>query len=95
MADVKLETVKLLQPIERGETTIDEITVRKPTAGELRGLNIVDIMRMDVDGMFKLLPRITNPVLSEGELSAMNADDFAELAGTATLFFSQENASKT
>ncbi|WP_247392571.1 phage tail assembly protein, partial [Ralstonia pseudosolanacearum] len=41
-------TITLDTPITRGEQTISTITVRKPGAGELRGVSLMDLMRMDV-----------------------------------------------
>lgn len=45
------KTVTLDNPIQRGEQTISDIVVRKPMAGQLRGLNMTDILQMDVNAL--------------------------------------------
>ena len=69
------KTVTLDNPIHHGEQTISEIVVRKPMAGQLRGLNMTDILQMDVNALSKLLPRITSPALTEVDISAMDPAD--------------------
>ena len=66
------KTVTLDQAIQRGDTTITEIQLRKPKAGEMRGLNMTDVVQMDVNALTKLLPRITTPILTEAEIGNMD-----------------------
>ncbi|MDX7612190.1 phage tail assembly protein [Aeromonas caviae] len=73
------KTVTLDNPIQRGDQTISEIVVRKPMAGQLRGLNMTDILQMDVNALSKLLPRITSPALTEVDISAMDPADLMQL----------------
>ena len=42
MSKAELKTVKLETPIKRGETEITVVKLRKPKAGELRGLSLSD-----------------------------------------------------
>lgn len=74
-------TVTLDTPIQRGDTTITTITLRKPRTGELRGLSLSDVLTTNVDAHIKLLPRISTPTLIAAEIEAMNPADFAALAG--------------
>lgn len=76
---MKMNKVTLDTPIQRGETTITEINVRKPQSGELRGLNLTDILQMDVNALTKLLPRITIPALTEADVSALEPADLMQL----------------
>ncbi|KFA28137.1 tail protein, partial [Xanthomonas vasicola pv. vasculorum NCPPB 1326] len=48
----------------RGEQTITQINVRKPGAGELRGLKLTDVLQLDVTALATLLPRISSPTLT-------------------------------
>lgn len=82
-------TVTLDTPIQRGEQTISEVTVRKPAAGELRGLTIQDIGSIKVDTMIKLLPRVTSPTLTEADCSAMDPADFTALSVEVAAFLLQ------
>src|SRR3546814_12194013 len=52
-------TVTLDDPITIGETVIDKVTLRKPKAGELRGLTLDDLITSDIDTLLKLMPRIS------------------------------------
>ncbi len=78
-------TVALDSPIQRGETTIDKLQLRKPRSGELRGLSLVDLGQLKVDSLTKILPRITVPPLTEAEVSNMEPADLlacgAEIGG--------------
>ncbi len=81
------ETVTLAQPIIRGDKEITQLQLRKPKAGELRGLSMGDVVGMDVTALIKLTPRISDPVLTEAEVADLDADDFTEIAGTIRGFF--------
>ena len=45
------KTITLDTPIIRGKTTINEVTLRKPLAGALRGTRLNAVMEMDVAAM--------------------------------------------
>lgn len=72
--------ITLDTPITRGETTIGFVTVRKPGPGELRGLTLKAIGEVEFGAMIKLLPRVTEPALTEAEVSTMDIADFTSLA---------------
>ena len=86
-ARTKFTDVTLEEPIKRGETEIATITLRKPKAGELRGLTIEEVISSDVTTLIKLIPRISNPPLIEQEVSDMDAPDIAQCAGAVRGFF--------
>jgi hypothetical protein len=73
------DPIELDTPIERGESKITHVTLRKPNAGELRGLSIQSIAEQDVNTMIKLLPRISEPKLAEQEVAAMDPADLTQL----------------
>lgn len=60
--------VTLDVPIKRGNTIIDSVTLRRPNPGALRGLSLIDLVMMNVTALQKLLPRITQPALTENEI---------------------------
>lgn len=79
------KTITLNTPISRGETVIETVTIRRPKkAGQLRGINTVDIAQMNVDTLITLLPRITD--LTEHEVNDMDPADLLQ-AGLAILSF--------
>lgn len=80
-------TVELSTPIKVGDTKITSVTLRKPKAGELRGLSIAEILHMNVTAMIKLLPRISTPVLDPQVIEEMDTDNFGPLSQKAMSFF--------
>lgn len=79
---VPTEVVPLETPLQRGKTTVKEITVRKPMSGGMRGVSLVDIMNFEVTALHKVLPRITTPALTEAEVKTLDIVDLIQL-GTA------------
>lgn len=80
-------TITLTQPIQRGETAITELTLRKPLGGDLRGLNVQALMQADYNACRILLPRIAMPQLLETDLDQMPAEDIAMMTGEIIGFF--------
>lgn len=72
-------TIELDSPIKRGETEIKELTIRRPQAGELRGLNMSHVLAMNTDALFVLLPRVTTPILMPHELNKLDPADLIQL----------------
>ncbi|NLC24496.1 MAG: phage tail assembly protein [Oxalobacter sp.] len=85
-AGVKKNTVLLDEPIQRGNTTITEITVRKPKSGELRGVTLTALSEMDVIALQKVLPRVTTPVLNSEEIAKMEPADLMKLGVQVAVF---------
>ncbi|MNP44007.1 Phage tail protein E [compost metagenome] len=77
-------------PIKRGSTTYDRITLRKPAAGELRGLHMASLLQMDVVSLIKLLPRISSPALTEAEAAAMDPADLMSCGAKISGFLLQK-----
>lgn len=71
----------------RGEDQVTKIRLRKPTGGELRGLNLQSLLSADADAIIKILPRISDPILTIADAEALEANDFAEAADAITGFF--------
>ncbi|MDR3429012.1 phage tail assembly protein [Silvimonas sp.] len=70
---VDLDTV-----LQRGEQTISAITLRKPKSGELRGIALTDLMRMEVTALQTVLPRISEPTLTSHDVAQMDPADLAQ-----------------
>ncbi len=82
------DPITLVAPIERPNASpITTVTLRKPLAGELRGLKLMEVMRMDVASHIMLLPRITEPALMPDELDQMDPADFMSLVAGVMGFF--------
>ncbi|MXO73601.1 phage tail assembly protein [Alteraurantiacibacter buctensis] len=81
------ETIPLSEPIRRGEHEIAELGLRKPRAGELRGLSLQDVITSDITALLTLIPRISNPPLTPDEANALEPEDLAAIGGTVRGFF--------
>ncbi len=80
--------VTLNTPVVRpGADPIAEVSLRKPTVGDLRGLALTDVLRMDVKALERLLPRITQPALLPVDVAGLDPADFLSLAGATVGFF--------
>lgn len=89
----KAHTITLVAPIIReGGVNVDTLTIRKPNAGELRGLKVPDVVNGDVNTIIALLPRIASPVISQDEAETLDLEDFGEIAGAVFSFFMNQQA---
>lgn len=80
------DPIVLEQPIKRGESSITEITLRKPAAGELRGLKLADLINGDVNATIRLVPRISQPTITEQEVAALDVADLLSCADAIASF---------
>ncbi|MBD3611448.1 MAG: phage tail assembly protein [Hydrogenovibrio crunogenus] len=78
-------SVALSVPIKSGEDKIKTVEIRKPKAGELRGLKLTDVLTLDVDTINELLPRISN--LSARDIHNLEIDDYTTLSSELLGFF--------
>jgi hypothetical protein len=83
--------VVLDTPIIRGKTTIDSITLRKPNAGELRGVHLVELLNMDVATLIKILPRISAPALTAQDAAGMDPADLLACGSKISGFLLQKS----
>ena len=92
-------SVTLEEPIVRGGETITTLVIRRPRAGELRGLSLTEVANMKTDAMVDLLPRITQPTLLKHEVESMGPADFISCAMEVATFLAPQallaSASKT
>lgn len=84
-------TVTLDQPIKRDKQDITHLEIRKPNAGEMRGVSLVDLLQLDVDAIIKILPRITLPALSTTEVQTMDLADLTACGGKIAGFLAQKS----
>ena len=79
-------TVVLDTPIKRGSHTVTHVTVRKPRAGELRGVSLVSLLQMDVAALQAVLPRVTTPVLTRPDIDQLDPCDLVQLGTEVSNF---------
>ncbi len=87
MTDPKLQTVELDEPIKRGEMLIEQVILRQPNGGEMRGLSMMDIVQMKTEALFVLVPRISDPILLPNELKQMNPADLMQIATVIAQYY--------
>jgi hypothetical protein len=92
MNEAKENVVTLDTQIQRGETTITEVKVIKPTAGALRGVGLAAVANADVDALLVILPRVTYPSLTKEECARLELTDLVALAGEVVGFLSPKSA---
>ncbi|MGX2040667.1 phage tail assembly protein [Methylocaldum sp. MU1018] len=80
-------TVKLSTPIKRGDKEITEITLREPSAGELRGVSLANLLQMEVGTVSKVLERVSEPTLDAAALADLPARDLTSLSLELVNFF--------
>jgi len=78
--------IALDTPIQRNGQTITHVQVRKPNAGALRGLSLVEVLQMNVTALQTLLPRVTEPPLLRQEVDAMDPADLVSLGSEVVSF---------
>lgn len=79
-------TIDLDTPIKRGKKSIEKLTLRKPNSGELRGVSLTDLLQMDVNSLQRVLPRITDPSLTEQEVQGMDPADLMQCGSAVSSF---------
>jgi hypothetical protein len=85
-------TITLDTPIKQGETEITTIQLRKPAAGELRGVTLTDLLQMDVAALTRVLPRISSPTLTEANVWAMDPADLTQCGSAVAGFLLPKSA---
>jgi len=88
----QMATVTLDAPIISGDVTIDQVKIRKPQAGELRGLSLSALLNLDYAALENLLPRITIPTLTKAQIMAMDPSDFTQLGSEVMDFLLPKGA---
>lgn len=74
----KSKVITLNHPITRGDQTITAVTVRKPNSGALRGISILELIRMQTEAVMTVLPRVTEPTLIEAEVNQLDPSDLLQ-----------------
>lgn len=84
-----------ITPIPYGDKSLSEITLRRPMAGDLRGVKLIRLHEMDVDALNAIVPRIANPPVTPGQLAHMDAHDTVRLMEAVTDFFNSAPGART
>lgn len=86
----EMKTVEFDVPVQRGDQQIASVKIRRPRAGELRGLSLVDLGQLKVDALAKIIPRITIPMLHEAEVHNLDPADLLQIGAEVGTFLLQK-----
>ncbi|HWX66050.1 MAG TPA: phage tail assembly protein [Rhodanobacter sp.] len=86
-------TVTLDSPIARGDQLIASLHLRRPKAGELRGVSLVELTQMEVGAIAKVLPRICDPFLTADDINKLEAPDLLKIGTEIALFLLPKDVS--
>ena len=86
-----IETVELDNPIVRGDMSICDVNINKPKTGAIRGLSIYEVLKLDVDTVIKLVPRVSTPPRADHEVAALDPTDFLSLSTAVVGFFASKD----
>lgn len=81
--------VTLKKPIKRASAEmgqVDELYLREPTAGDLRGVKLINLAQLDAEELATLLPRIAMPRLSPQEVAGISMRDTLAIGGAIAVF---------
>ena len=67
--------------------------MRKPNAGALRGCHIASLLQINFDELARVLPRITEPMLTQDEVMDMEAEDITAMGLQVSSFLATGSAS--
>lgn len=89
------KTITLSRPLKFGDGEIVTVTINPPRPSQLKGLSLIDILKMDTGAIGTLLPRITEPVLDPHQVDELSLPDFTVLAVALQDFFSPSPVTTT
>lgn len=84
---MQTKTVPLGTPLTFGDQKISELTLRRPNAGDLRGVRLTAVQDMEVSTLLLLLPRISMTPLAPNSLDSLDPADVVGLYAAIADFF--------
>lgn len=82
-----MKKITLSTPLVWGEEKISELALRRPNAGDLRGVKLTAIQDMEVSTLLALLPRICLTPLGRNVLDTLDPADVVAIYGELADFF--------
>lgn len=86
------KTITLSKPLKFGDSEIVTVTINAPRPSQLRGLSLIDILKLDTNAIGQLLPRVTEPGLDPSQIDELSLADFTAMAVALQGFFSPSSA---
>ena len=86
-----MKPVTLKTPIKRGDKKIEDVIIRQPKGGELRGVSLAEFAELKTDVILTIIPRVSTPSITELEAAGLTAMDLMAI-GAAMLGANEEKA---
>ncbi len=84
----ELTKIELPTPIIIGEKQYETLAVRKPKAGDLRGLQTADILHMNINSFAELIPRISvTPSMNKNLFYDLESENLTVIQAKVVDFF--------
>lgn len=88
-------TVPLSVPLAFGDRTIPELTLRRPSGGDLRGLKLSELMALDVNTIGAVVLRTTLTPIPKALLNDLDPADIVDIGVAVLGFFEASLPSQT
>lgn len=82
------KVIVLDTPVADG--TINELPLRKPMPGDLRGLKLLDVIQMDAGAVAQLIPRIAVNGFTAQHFYQLDPADLLEVMAEVATFFTKD-----
>lgn len=80
-------TAKFATPIPYGAGELAELTMRRPKAGDLKGVKLIGLTEMDPSMVIKIAARLATTPVVEAQLEQLEVYDLMELTEKVVGFF--------
>ncbi|ADU99021.1 phage tail assembly protein [Alicycliphilus denitrificans] len=66
-------------PLQRPGGELRKVLIRKPNAGALRGLSLIELLNMNTTALQTIIPRITEPMIHKPEVNQIDPADLVAI----------------
>lgn len=88
-------TITLNVPLKTSDKPIESFSLRKPSAGELRGVKLFDMMQGDSAAYIEVLPRVTTPALTKAQAATLDLSDLMQVMEQVGAWFTAGKTENT
>lgn len=81
-----IASLKLRNPIHREGGNVASVSLREPNGTALLGLSLIDLVRVNTQAAVRLIPRISEPSITETEALMLSGPDLFYLANRISDF---------
>lgn len=87
-----MKKITLNRPLVMGEREIHTLELREPTAGDCRGISLMELFsQMNPEAYIQLLPRITTPSITVAQGAQLSLPDLTKIMQALSEFFERQS----